>query len=174
MFKNPFSLRSGLCFLILALLSAVGLTGCTPGRIASLAEKIADFDLPEGYSPELGIEADGYILVGYAPKAGQGHIYMFQAPASAGLDANELQAEIQKYRPDLKSGRTSVMETRPINIRGQQVSLVISEGTNSDGKPYLEYTAVFQGKTGPALVSITSVEANWSEADITAFLAAIQ
>ena len=59
MFKNPFSLRSGLCFLILALLSAVGLTGCTPGRIASLAEKIADFDLPEGYSPELGIEADG-------------------------------------------------------------------------------------------------------------------
>ncbi len=174
MHKTPLSIRSIYCTLTLALLAAAGLAGCTPTRVASLAAKIADFDVPEGYSAQLGIEADGYILVGYTPGTSQGHLYLFQAPPTTTLDADELQTEISHYQPGWRNGRTTVVGTQPIELRGQQVSLVISEGTNSDGKPYREYTAVFQGLGGPALVSITTVEGAWDEAEIMNFLATIQ
>ncbi len=144
------------------------------GENGSIAAQIADFDLPSGYQSQFALEIQDYQLAAYAPVQGIGHIYLFQAPGSLDIDTNQLQEKYYQYNPDANSRNVHLVETRPITLRGQQVTLAVSEGTNSDQMPYRELMAIFQGKGGPALVSISAPLDNWDEASFGAFLASIR
>jgi hypothetical protein len=68
----------------------------------------------------------------------------------------------------------TVVEKRQVSIRGQQTSLVISEGVNSSDQPYRQATATFQGKNGPALLVITEPTERWDMARVEQFIVSMK
>ena len=70
--------------------------------------------------------------------------------------------------------RMTVIENRPVTVRGQEVMLVISDGVNHEGDSYRQGMVAFQGKGGPALVVLSESLDLWSDETVNAFLASIQ
>ncbi len=146
-----------------------------PGKVAAAAARIADFDLPAGYRPEATASVAGYCFVSYAPGDGHSHIQLIQAPQSADVDAATLEQYAQQTAPTSDSGRHQVRTVgqSQATVHGQAVTFVIGEGTNHDGDAYRTWTCVFQGKGGPALLSIEAPISSWDQAAVDAFIASI-
>ena len=157
-----------------------GLAGCSlrsdAGSINAAAAKIADFSLPAGYTPEATAEIGGYLFVSYAPGDGHSHIQFIQAPADANVDRATLEKYIQQASQNRDydtSSRSQVVGSIQATIRGQAVTLVISEATNSTQQPYRSLTGVFQGKGGTALLSVESPINFWNQNAVDQFIASI-
>jgi hypothetical protein len=68
-----------------------------------------------------------------------------------------------------------VVETRPVTIRGKETSLVISEGSSSDGSTYYQAAAMFEGKGGGIALVLLNKPADSFDADaVEAFVNAIE
>ncbi len=148
-----------------------------PGKVAATAAKIAEFTLPSGYGPEAAVEIAGYQFVSYAPGDGHSHIMLIQVPKGALADQATLEQYLQQATPSRNSDRrirSTVVGQTQATVRGQKVTLVLSEGTNSDGQPYRTLTGVFQGRGGPALLSIESPASTWNQDTVNAFVASIR
>ncbi len=158
-----------------------GLAGCAgqkePAKVAAAASRIADLQLPPGYQPEATVELGGYVFVSYAPGDGHSHIMLVQAPPSANIDRAQLEQYAQQAAQSRgydRNTRTEVVGQMQATLRGKPVTLVIGQGTNSDGQAYRTLTGVFQGKGGSALLSIESPLSRWNQAEVEAFLASIR
>ena len=68
----------------------------------------------------------------------------------------------------------TVIENRTATMRGQEVNVVTSEGTNSDRVVYRQIMVGFQGKGGPALLVFSDAVENWDQDAVDAFLQSIQ
>jgi hypothetical protein len=148
-----------------------------PERVAVAAAQIADFNLPSGYRSEATINLGGFIFVSYAPGDGRSHILLVQAPRSIPVDQAALEQVTQQALAN--QGRdhrahTQVVGQMKATIRGREVTLVLSEGTNSSGQAYRVLTGVFEGKGGPTLLSIESPVARWDQAVVNAFVTSIR
>lgn len=147
-----------------------------PVQVESDASRIADFELPAGYTSEGAINIAGFLIVSYSPGDKHSHIVLVQAPANAHLDQAELEQYAQQaaaQRGYNRQTRSQVVGQQKATIRGQSVTLVIQEGTNSDGEAYRSLTGSFPGKGGTALVSFESPISRWDQAVVDAFLASI-
>jgi hypothetical protein len=162
--------------LMLAILSA-----CGPARaidenqnVADIASKIADFDVPVGYTPELGAHLLGYSLASYKGTTGPSHLYVVQSENES--DEAELQKMLEQMAPGSsdRNTRMTVVENRAATVRGQETAVVISEGTNSDNVTYRQATVAFQGKGGPALLVFSESVELWDQDALDAFLQSIQ
>ncbi len=163
----------------IAMFSVLGVTigravESDPAHIAAAASRIADFQPPSGYKPEVTIDLGGYLFVSYAPGDGHSHIMFVQAPASANVE----QATLEQYAQQATQNRDydshthlQVVGQQQATVRGQTVTLVVSEGTNSDGAAYRTLTGVFQGKGGLALLSVEAPLSHWNQTEVEAFLA---
>jgi hypothetical protein len=169
-------LRIALAAILLAILSACGTMEATndPEHVMKLASNIADFELPEGYTSEFSAEMAGYTLAAYKGASGPSHLYLIQSEKEA--DGKELENMLTQLAPGSSDPNTrmTVIENRPVSIRGQEVTLVISDGTNSDGEYYRQITAAFQGKGGPALLVFSETIDRWNDEMIDALLTSIQ
>lgn len=169
-------LRIALAAILLAILSACGTMEATndPEHVMKLASNIADFELPEGYTSEFSAEMAGYTLAAYKGASGPSHLYLIQSEKEA--DGKELENMLTQLAPGSSDPNTrmTVIENRPGSIRGQEVTLVISDGTNSDGEYYRQITAAFQGKGGPALLVFSETIDRWNDEMIDALLTSIQ
>jgi hypothetical protein len=162
--------------ILLALLAACGTLEATSDaeHISKLASKIADLDVPEGFTTEFSAEMAGYTLAAYKGTAGPSHLYLIQSDNEA--DGDELEKMLTQMAPGSSDWETrmTVIENRPVTIRGQEATVVISEGTNHDGEPYRQATVAFQGKGGPAMIFLSDTVENWDQNAVDAFLASIQ
>jgi hypothetical protein len=162
--------------IILTLSSACGTIDATDDaqHVAKLAAKIADFDLPAGYAPEFSAEMLGYTLAAYKGESGPSHLYFIQSENEA--DGKELERMLTQLAPGSSDPNTrlTVIENRTTTVRGQEVTLVVSEGTNSEKVAYRQVTAGFQGKGGPAILVLSESVDLWDQASVDAFLQSIQ
>lgn len=165
-----------LAAILLAILSACGTVEATndPEHVTKLASKIADFDLPEGYTSEFSAEMAGYTLAAYKGASGPSHLYLIQSEKEA--DGKELENMLTQLVPGSSDPNTrmTVIENRPVRVREQEVTLVISDGVNHEGNPYRQATVAFQGKGGPALLVLSETIDHWNNEMIDALLASIQ
>jgi len=165
-----------LAAILLAILSACGTVEATNDvqHVTKLASKIADFDLPVAYTPEFSAEMAGYTLAAYKGASDPSHLYLIQSGKAS--DGEELERMLTQLAPGASDPNTrmTVVENRPATIRGQDVTLVISDGTNSEGESYRQITAAFQGKGGPALLVLSESTENWDQSAVEAFIASIQ
>ncbi len=148
-----------------------------PAQVGSVASRIADFQVPAGYQPEAVAELAGILLVSYAPGDGHSHIMFVQAPASLPVDQATLEQYAQEAAPKRgydRNTRSKIVGQKQATIRGQAVTLVIGEGTNSEGQAYRTLTGVFQGKGGPALVSVEQPVSRWNQSTVDEFIASIR
>lgn len=168
--------------IILSMLLIFWLTACGlnvtlntgADEIAASAAKIASFDLPAGYSPEFTASFDVYTLVSYTPGKGSSHLYLVQSQNA--VDTEKLMQAMKDILPgeyDPEAGMT-VIETRPIIVRGEQTTLILSEGLNGNGESYRQAMVVFKGNDGPALLVFSTPVAVWNLETLEALVASIQ
>ncbi|MDD5467574.1 MAG: hypothetical protein PHS96_07190 [Anaerolineales bacterium] len=158
------------------------LVGCKDGGasvvtetnlVTQAASRIADFDLPAGYNAEFSASLSGYTAASFRPDNGNSHLYLIQS--EKGADGEKLTQMLAQLAPGSTDPQTrmTVIETRPITVRGQEATLIISEGVNSEGETYRQVTVAFQGKGGPALLVLSEPVESWNQESVDAFLASI-
>lgn len=169
-------LLTTLAILILAIVSACGTVEATNDsqHVEELASKISDFTLPEGYTSEFSAEMAGYTLASYKGTSGPSHLYLIQSEKES--DGEELERMLTQLAPGSSDPNTrlTVIENRPVTVRGQEVTLVISEGVNHEGDSYRQATVAFEGKNGPALLVLSESLELWNDETVDALLASIQ
>jgi hypothetical protein len=164
------------------LIGLVLLTSCTTNAtvetnaetVVSTAAEIADFDLPAGYYTDFSTSLMGYTIASFRPDDEHSHLYFIQFEKE--VDGENLAQMLDKLLPGTSDPQTrmTVIETRPIILRGQEVTLVTSEGISSDGETYRQMTVAFQGKGGPALLVLSEPASRWDQETVDTFLASIQ
>jgi hypothetical protein len=167
-----------LCLIVLALL----LTACGAEvtlrtgqeNISEAAVEITDFDLPPGFAPEFSTKLMGYQAAAYTHGDGPGHIYLIQSDDPA--DADKLAQALDQIVIGSSDPYThlTVIETRPVMVRGRETTLVISEAINSEGLKYRQAVVSFQGNVGPALLVFSEALENWDEATLANLISSIQ
>lgn len=147
-----------------------------PEHAVRVGSEIAEYDVPEGFPEVFTAKLAGYEMIGYTGSDGHSHIYFFQLPPGVTVDLSNLESELQKTFPASAESylNVRVIDSHPGTIAGQDVTLVISEGTNHDGETFREISAAFQGKGGQALVVFSRPTASWDQAEVDNFLASIR
>ena len=148
-----------------------------PTDIAKIANGIAQFDTPPGYTVNamsiLGIE----MLVITPTYPGKPIFMMMQYPANKNFDSDQFQKQIEQSVGQQYFGRGMTFRNlgqTPAYFRGQRVNLVIMEGTTSTGKTILEEVGAFQGNDGSVFLSIMGDRATWNQATVDTFLHSIR
>ena len=115
----------------------------------------------------------GYKLAAYKGTSGPSHLYLIQSEKEA--DGKELENMLTQLAPGSSDPNTrlTVIENRPVTVREQEVTLVISDGVNHEGNTYRQATVAFQGKGGPALLVLSESMDRWNNEIIDALLASI-
>lgn len=165
----------------LFLVSLAGLTACGLGntisddaaKVSARAAEITEFDLPAGYRPEFSASLNGYSVASFKPEEKHSHLYLLQSEEQA--DGEKLTRMLEELAPGASNAqaRTTVVENRAVQVRGQDATLVISDATNSEGQAYRQAMVIFQGKRGPALAMLSEPIENWDQAKVETFLASM-
>jgi len=135
---------------------------------------IADFDLPTGYTTEFSTSMLGYSVVSYKGPNGPSHLYLIQSEKES--DGDELEKMIKELVPGSRNADAdmTVLENRPVTVRGQEATLLISEGVSSENVSYKQASVLFAGKGGPALLVFSEVTEAWDQEAVDTFLASIR
>jgi hypothetical protein len=143
-------------------------------KVSSAAMSIADFKPPAGYAPEFTASLGGYTVVAYNPGDSRSHLYLIQSEKEA--DGEKLSQMLTSMAPGANDPnlRLTVVDNRTTPIRGQEATLVVSEGTNSEGKAYRQLVGTFAGKGGPALLVLIEPAESWDQEAIDAWIASFQ
>lgn len=166
---------------LLALGLLAGLTACSASysvktdadQVANAAAEIADFELPAGYRADFTARLMSFTVAAFNPEDGHSHLYLIQSEDKA--DGEKLASMLGQLAPGSSDPRTSltVVETHPVTVRGEEGTLVISDGVNSEGDSYRQATVAFQGLGGPALLVLSEPVEGWDQEAVDAFLASI-
>ena len=152
----------------------VSLFACTIQTLDEAGAAIAEFDLPAGYTFEVSTSMMGYTVAAYKGQNGPSHLYLIQSEQeSDGEELAKMLAQLVPGAGDPDSGLT-VVENRPATIRGQEVTLIVREGINSEGVAYRQVTAAFEGKGGPALLVFSERVDAWDQNAIDELLTSIR
>jgi len=145
-----------------------------PDDVSNAASQITDFELPADYAAEFTADLLGYSVAAYSPGDGHSHLYLIQSEKES--DSEKLAEMLAQLVPGSSNPNTrlTVIEHRPATIRGQEVTVVISDGVNSEGDAYRQATVAFQGKGGPALLVLSEPMDRWNDETVNTFLASIQ
>jgi hypothetical protein len=168
--------------LVLLVIAGLILAGCglvsTGEEAAEQAGAIADYTVPEGFSPSFSTDIAGMTMIGYDHTDGRSHIFLMQAPESANLTSEEM---AQQMREGLAAAQgqepTEVVQSEEVEltILGQNVTGFVGQGTSSDDDAtYRVLTVPFAGRGGPALLIYERPESSWDQAEVDTFIASFQ
>ncbi len=135
-------------------------TNREPAQVDEAAAKIADYETPEGFSPEFSMDIGGVNWVYYNGPQTDSHLILMQFPDSMHVDPEIMERQFRDL--DLPGGEKlpiTDLGTRQVTIRGQDVTVKISEAVSGEsGEVFHSEMAIFQGKGGQVLVSINMPE----------------
>jgi hypothetical protein len=168
--------------LILFGVVALALAGCglvsTGEEAAEQAGDIADYTVPEGFTPSFSMDVADMLMIGYDHTDGRSHIFLMQAPATANITAEEMEQQMHDAIASSQGqDATEVVESEevPLTIMGQDVTGVLGQGTNSeDNAAYRVLTVPFAGRGGPTLLIFERPEESWAQAEVDAFIASFR
>jgi hypothetical protein len=147
-----------------------------PQKVADVSATIAEYTLPDGFEAGFVTDMAGFSMVSHTGTDGHSHIYFFQLPAGVHVDPAEMERQFRQsarnQNPDW-SAASQVVDEVAGTINGQEVTLIVSEGTNSDGAAYRAVSTLFQGRGGQAMVVFERPVDSWDQAEVDEFLASI-
>ena len=149
-------------------------TNSNPDEVFNAASQIADFEPPAGYTSEFTAHLLGYTVAAYSPGDGHSHLYVIQSEKES--DGEELAKMLTELVPGASdaNARMTVIENRAATVRGQEVTVVISDGINHEGDTYRQAMVTFRGKGGPALLVLSEPTDRWDQSAVDAFLTSIK
>ena len=150
-----------------------------PAEVKAVSDKIANFDVPPGYSLQMSMSLFVYDMVAIAPDSPASSsmmIMLMQFNGGAGMSREEMQEQMrQAYQQQggQPGMQMRVVETREETIRGEQVTVTVSEGS-SEGFTYRQWMTVFTGNGGPTVLMIQGATADWDDEMIANFIHSIR
>lgn len=148
-----------------------------PQEAVRIGSEIADFEIPQGFDSPYGVHFGDVNMVGYTSQTEKSHILLAQFPEGTRINIDEMLRNISEGTGDPNSvwykTETTLIEERPVTIRGQETTLSISEGTSSEGVTYRTATANFQGNGGPALVMVAAPIDEWNIEMVERFISSM-
>ena len=145
-----------------------------PASVSEVGRTIADYDVPDHYTDAYAAEVADFTMVTYHDVDTDGHIYLFQMPETIQLDPALLETRLRMASDTEVLAKVAVVHHMPCRIRGQETTLVISEGLNHDNRPYRSASAIFPGKGGQALINISGPIEDWDQALVDSFVESFQ
>lgn len=150
-----------------------------PQKVTQMTSEIADFDVPEGFEPKYGMKISTFSLVQYSTRNQDTHLFLTQFPAGTSIQPDQMMRDIRDGAKDPNNSWYNVdmtlVEQKPIVIRGQETTLSISEGKNDQGVLYRMANATFQGKgEGPSLLMVVAPADQWNAQMLEDFIASIR
>lgn len=150
----------------------------SPQVAVKLGAEIADFEVPEGFGAPYSIHLGDVTLIGYQSPSERSHLVLAQFPQGTSINVDEMLRIIRDGSNDPNSIWHNIdmelVEQKPVNIRGEECTLNISEGTSSDGVEFRMATAKFEGRGGPSLMMIAGPIDEWDNEMVEAFTESIQ
>lgn len=150
-----------------------------PTDVAAVGAKIADYEVPAGYSSEFGTSFFGFDLVALTSgeEDAANLIFLMQFPAWVNMDEAQMEEQLRQSidrQTERRNVQLQVVGQSIVTIRDQEVTLTTSEGTDEAGRTFRQVIGVFQGKGGPTMLMIMGRAENWNQAAIDAFIASIR
>lgn len=146
-----------------------------PGQAVQASDSalaIAEYELPPGFGSGYATRMADFYLTSYTGDDDHSHIYFFQLPAHVQVDVDKMEYQFQQAAQPATN--MQVVDQQPATLAGQSVELITSEGTNGEGQPYRQVSAMFQGRGGQAMVVYSSPIATWDQEAVDAFFASIR
>lgn len=153
-----------------------------PAEVASLADQIADYNLPPGYQEQALVD----FFVGKILMIGKGNndqalsgplIMLFELPADIEMDQDEIRLRIElemKQRLRADGWDLILTEEKPAIIRNQEVTLLTYEGTDDTGQSLKQIFTTFNGKNGTIMLMIMGRANEWNSSEIDEFIKSIR
>ena len=150
-----------------------------PAYVSNVADKIAKYDIPPGYSEQMAIDLGLYRTVSLVATedSTKPMIMLMGYNQSMGVDNQQMQEQLQRSFEQQTGtpGMTwTTVDERKMTIRGQDVNVIIREGQINGGFTLRQLVAVFEGENGTVLIMIQGEAAGWDDDLINEFLASIQ
>ncbi len=155
-----------------------------PTKAATLGHEIVAYSLPDGYRELGGMNALVFkmVFIGSASKTSDSmFIVLMQIPTGANMDEAEMQRQMTQAMQQQGQGRnmqTHVVGTQTATIKGQPVTLTVSEGTVTEGSDagttFRQVIGVFPGNAGTAMLMAMGKKDTWDQATLDGFLASIK
>jgi len=143
-------------------------------KVIAAEETIAELDLPTSFTPEFTASANAYTVVSYKPDQASSHLYLLQSTDPD--DAENLEDALAQIAPGAYDPKTrlEIIENQSVVVRGQETTLVISDGINGEGNRYRQAIVPFDGNGGPAMIIyITSIN-DWEPQVVYDLLSSIR
>lgn len=141
-----------------------------PVSVVDIGASIAAYSMPAGFNDASAASLADFSLVTFTTDDGRSHISLFQVPDVLELDRHEIEDRFQDATNRDKWAEAAVVDRIPCQIRGQQTTLLISEGINHEGRHYRSASALFDGNGGTALVNIVMPSAAWDQDMVETFI----
>lgn len=150
----------------------------SPQVAIRLGSEIADFEVPEGFGAPYSIHFGDVTLIGYQSPSERSHLVLAQFPQGTSINVDEMLRIIRDGSNDPNSiwhnTEMELVEQKPVNIRGEECTLNISEGISSDGVEFRMATAKFEGRGGPSLVMIAGPIDEWDADMVEDFISSFE
>jgi len=151
-----------------------------PEQAAKIGHQIADYTLPPGYREVGAMNAILFKMVFIGPQSRSSDRMVFalmQYPIGSNVDQEEMQRQMRRafeQQGQRRNMQMQVVGTRQVTIKGQPVTLVISEGSSSEGQTMRQVWGMFPGKDGTAMLMAMGDQDGWDQAALDKFLASIK
>ncbi len=136
------------------------------------------YEMPSGWHQDLTLHIFGFEMIGLAGSDGHSHIFLMQLPPERSVEASIKEAFDEANTGGYTSYRYGMVlrqvgETTA-TVRGQQVTMKISEGTNRDGDTYRQWAGAASDANRQTVVVIEQPVKTWDQAMVDRFIASIQ
>ncbi len=155
-----------------------------PAKAASMGHEIVDYSLPDGYRELAGMNAAIFKMVFIGPTSTNPDsmfLILMQISAGTNMSPEEMQRQMADAMQKQGQGRNvqmHVVGTQTATIKGQPVTLTVSEGEvtgGSDaGTTFRQVMGIFPAKAGTAVLMAMGKKDTWDQATFDSFLASIK
>jgi hypothetical protein len=151
-----------------------------PVAAAKVGHEIVDYRLPDGYQETAAMTILGMKMVIIGPQSqasGQMGLVLAQLPTGTGNQEQWQQQMQQSW--EQQGGQSSqnyhVVGTEQVTIRGQSVTLTVSEGQSTNGTVTRQVFGVFTNKGGNMVMLMAAGDKeSWNQQALDQFLGSIQ
>jgi hypothetical protein len=146
-----------------------------PTSVAKVQEKIAKFDIPDGYKA-VGMSVLGYDTINLVPENSYRSTSIIFMQYN-GLITNRAQMEEQLRRMGQQQsgieGASSAVETYEETIRGETVNVTVTD-TSFESMAIRQWVTIFEGNEGPTLLMIQGRASEWDDQFVQDFIDSIE
>ncbi|QDU40487.1 hypothetical protein Mal4_48450 [Maioricimonas rarisocia] len=147
-----------------------------PDEIAEIRELIATVDIPEDFTPQVGMNINMFVfsmdLVAYGRDEEAFIMLMQMQAAGEGQEEIEQQFRQQAFeQSDAEEVDIESTTTHTFEINGRECDFVFAKGTmEEDGTEVRQVSGTFPGKNGVAFLLYQVMEEDWDEAAAAALI----